>query len=673
MTSWFKWLGRGGTEPRRDGEAAECIQRGNAELGAGRPEAAANCYREALTADPGNVGASVNLGFVLKELGRTEEAETYLGRVIELEPSHADAHYLLGLLQEGRGELDGAIRHMRQALESKPDFVFAWRDLCRVSFQTGRIEEALEYWRRFAGFEPNNPEMHNIIGNACFGAKRYADALACFDLAIKVAPDRAEAHFNRGTALKELGRYDEALGCFERAIGLKGDLVEAHNNRGNVLQQLRRFSEALASYGRALDLRPDAADVLCNCGNALHELERYEEALASFDRALTLRGEFADAYYNRGNTLKQMLRFEEALASYDRAIALAPQLAAAFNNRGLVLHELSRLDAAAESYRRALALEPDNADAHWNLSLTLLLQGDFAAGWREYEWRWRRTEVKDVVRVREQPLWLGESDLHGRTILLHAEQGLGDTIQFCRYVPRVAALGANVVLEVQPALVPLLGQVEGVARLVGRGEELPAYDCHCPLLSLPLAFKAGVADITGRPYLRVPSARGSAWEAILGERSIPRIGLVWSGSTGHQNDRNRSIPFAEFRRIFQRGISYHCLQKEIRPADRAMLAEYPEIRTFEAELRDFADTAALIAQMDLVITVDTSVAHLAGAMGKETWVLLPFMPDWRWLLQRTDSPWYDSVRLFRQPAAGDWQAVLDEVARMTAARYADRS
>lgn len=606
MASLFQWLGRRAVTPRRDGEAAaECFRRGNQLLGEGNPEAAAGCYREALAADPGNIGACVNLGYVLKESGQAAEARQWLERAVELEPRHADAHYLLGLLLEETGEQAVVLRHLQAAVESRPEFIIAWSDLCRLHLRNGNLDGVHAVAGRAVAANPDSAELQQLLGNSFLQRRDYEAALQCYDRALSLQPDFAEAHDSRGLAL--------------------------------------------------------------------HELKRFEEALASFGRALERKDDYAEAHYNRGNTLRQMLRFEEALASYDRAVALNPRLAAACNNRGLVLHDLGRLDAAAASYRQALALEPDNADAHWNLSLTLLLQGDFAAGWQEYEWRWRRTEVRDDAPVHDHPLWLGDGDLRGRTILLQAEQGLGDTIQFCRYVPRVAALGANVVLEVQPALVPLLGQVEGVARLVGRGEELPAYDCHCPLLSLPLAFKAGLADITGRPYLRVPSARGSAWEAILGERSIPRIGLVWSGSTGHQNDRNRSIPFAEFRRIFQRGISYHCLQKEIRPADRAMLAEYPEIRTFAAELRDFADTAALIAQLDLVITVDTSVAHLAGAMGKETWVLLPFMPDWRWLLQRTDSPWYDSVRLFRQPAAGDWQAVLNEVARMTAARYADRS
>lgn len=673
MASWFKWLGRGGAEPRRNDEAvAECVQRGNAELGAGRLEAAAGCYREALAVDPGNAGASVNLGFVLKELGRIEEAEAHLGRAIELEPGHADAQYLLGLLLEGRGELAGAIRHLKLALESKPDFVFAWRDLCRICAQTGRIGEAQECWRGLAGREPNNPEMHNIMGNAYFDAKRYAEALACYELAIKFAPDRAEAHFNRGTVLKELGRYEEALASFERAIGHKGDLVEAHNNRGNVLQILGRYAEALASYGKALEYRPDAADVLCNYGNALHELQRYEESLASLDRALALRGDFADAHYNRGNTLKQMGRLAEALSSYDRAIAIDPRLTVACNNRGLLLHDLGRFEEALASYGQAIGLEPEYADAHWNRSLTLLLLGDFVAGWQEYEWRWRRTMVKDVATVFEQPLWLGESDLRGRTILLHAEQGLGDTIQFCRYAPRVAALGARVVLEVQPALVPLLDQIEGVDKLIGRGEKLPAYDCHCPLLSLPLAFGVGLADIAGEPYLKAAPSQLAAWQALLGEHRKPRIGIVWSGSTGHQNDRNRSIPFAEFGQIVREGLDYCCLQKEIRPVDQECLAGHPEIRTFEAELRDFVDTAALIEQMDLVVTVDTSVAHLAGALGKETWLLLPFIPDWRWLLDRADTPWYESVRLFRQPVAGDWASVLKEVGHRLAERFAGR-
>jgi tetratricopeptide (TPR) repeat protein len=606
MASLFQWFGLKEPAPRRDEEAAaESVKRGNRLLGEGNLEAAADCYREALAADPASVGACVNLGFVLNESGQAAEARKWLEQAVALEPRHADAHYLLGLLLERVGDQAAALRHLGAAVECRPEFVFAWCDLCRLNLQSRNLHAVHAMAERAVAANPDSADLQQLLGNAFLQRKDCGAALQCYDRALSLQPDFAEAHDNRGLAL--------------------------------------------------------------------HELKRFDEALASFGRALELKEAYAAAHYNRGNTLKQMSRPDEALASYDRAIVLDPRLAAAFNNRGLVLHELGRLDAAAASYRRALALEPDNADAHWNLSLTLLLQGDFAAGWREYEWRWRRTEVRSDAPVHDCPLWLGDDDLHGRTILLQAEQGLGDTIQFCRYVPRVAARGANVVLEVQPALVPLLGQVEGVDRLIGRGESLPAYDCYCPLLSLPLAFKTGLADISGLPYLQVPSARRTAWQAILGERRAPRIGLVWSGSTGHQNDRNRSIPLTDYRRLLQRGISYHCLQKEIRPADRTVLAEHPEVRTFEAELQDFADTAALIEQMDLVITVDTSVAHLAGALGKEAWVLLPFMPDWRWLLQRADSPWYDSVRLFRQPEAGSWQSVLDEVAGMTAERFAGRS
>jgi tetratricopeptide (TPR) repeat protein len=573
----------------------------------------------------------------------------------------------------GEGDLEAAAGCYREALAVDPENVGACVNLGYVLKESGQVTEAQKWLEQAVAIEPRHADAHYLLGLLLEQDGEQAAALRHLVAAVESKPEFVFAWSELCRLNLLNGNLDEVQAVAERAVAANPGSAELHQLLGNAFLQRGNYQAALQCYDRAQTIQPDLAEAHDNRGLALHGLKRFDEALASFGRALELKDAYAEAHYNRGNTLKQMLRLDEALASYDRALAIDPRLAAAANNRGLVLHELGRLDAAKASYRHALALEPDNADAHWNLSLTLLLQGDFADGWPEYEWRWRRTEVRDDAPVHDRPLWLGDDDLHDRTILLQAEQGLGDTIQFCRYVPRVAALGAKVVLEVQPALVPLLGRVEGVTRLVGRGESLPAYDCHCPLLSLPLAFKTGLADISGLPYLQAPMEKRTAWEAILGERRAPRIGLVWSGSTGHQNDRNRSIPLADYRQILRRGISYHCLQKEIRPADRAVLAGHPEIRTFEAELKDFADTAALIELMDLVITVDTSVAHLAGAMGKEAWVLLPFMPDWRWLLNRADSPWYESVRLFRQPEAGDWQGVLSEVARMAAERFAERN
>jgi tetratricopeptide (TPR) repeat protein len=633
-------------------------------------EEARQAVERGLALDPHSADLLLYRGNLsLHEKSYRQAVEAYR-QALAVQPESVEAYCNLGRALAALDDRQGALGSYDGALKIQPGLKGALRSKLDLLREMRRFGDALECCRRLLSLDEGDFDAHIVMGNVLYEAKRFAEAATCYERAIGLNPQCAEAHFNRGTALKELHRYDDALASLDRAIGLKESLAEAHNNRGNVLQRLRRFGEALAGYDRAVELAPDSAPAHNNRGNVLLELKRYEEAVKSFDRALALNGEFGEAHYNRGNALRQLGLNVEALASYERAAGIDANEADVWNNRGLVLHELRRLDEALASYERAIRLEPEHADAHWNRGLTLLLLGDFAAGWPEYEWRWRRAQVKGVAPERAGPLWLGDGELRGKTILLHAEQGLGDTIQFCRYVPRVAALGAQVVLEVQPALMPLLGDLPGVTLLAGRGDALPAYDCHCPLLSLPLAFGSGLADLAGAPYLRAAADRSAAWQSMLGERRAPRVGIVWSGSIGHQNDRNRSIPFADYQQIFQKGVSYFCLQKDVRPADRAVLAKRPEIGTFETELRDFADTAALIMQLDLVITVDTSVAHLAGALGKEAWILLPFMPDWRWLLDRADSPWYDSVRLFRQPGAGDWGSVLQEVGRMTVERFA---
>ena len=349
------------------------------------------------------------------------------------------------------------------------------------------------------------------------------------------------------------------------------------------------------------------------------------------------------------------------MASYDKAIALKSDYADAYYNRGIVLQEHKQFDAALASYDKALALKPDYADAGFNKSLALLLTGDFAQGWHLYEKRWLRKEKSHDQRSLTQPLWLGKETLEGKTILLHTEQGLGDSLQFVRYVPLVSRLGARVILEYDRPLAGLFEGLEGVSAVIEKGQPLPAFDYHCPLLSLSLAFETRLETIPSpTPYLTSPPEALQRWSARLGEKIQPRIGLVWSGNTANKNDHNRSLTLTQLLPHLPPDYDYVSLQKEVRESDQIALAQ-SSIRHFGNELNDFTDTAALCDLMDLVISIDTSVAHLSGALGKPTWVLLPYVPDWRWLLDRDDSPWYASVRLFRQPKPSDWESALERV------------
>ncbi len=480
--------------------------------------------------------------------------------------------------------------------------------------------------------------------------------------AIEINPNIAEVYNNRGVALKDLKRFNTALENYDKAIALRPDYAEAFNNRGNVFQELKQFDAALASYDKAIALRPDYDGAFYDRGHVLQELKQFDAALASFDKAIVLRPDDAETYFDRGNVLHDLKQFDAALASFDKAIALKPRYVEAYNNRGNVLTDHKQFDAALASYDEAIILEPYYAEAHWNKSLLLLLLGEFDKGWKEYAWRWKWDDFPSQKRKYNQPLWVGKESLVGKTILLHSEQGLGDAIQFSRYAKMVSDLGARVILEAGKPLLNLFSTLSGVSQLVEKGSTVPSFDFHCPLLSLPLAFKTQMESIPSAiPYLFSDPEKVSRWKIKLGERYKPRIGLVWSGSTTHKNDQNRSILLSELLKHLPDQYQYVSLQKEVRGKDKDVLEFRNDILHYGNELTDFSDAAALCDLMDVIISVDTSVAHLAGALGKEVWILLPYVPDWRWLLDRNDSPWYPTAKLYRQEVIGDWDGVLEKI------------
>ncbi len=570
-----------------------------------------------------------------------------------------------------RGRLGEADDLARAILGVKADYFDALHLIAVIRTRQRRLDEALASYDCALALRPDHAEALRNRGATLHKLKRLDEALASYDRALALRPDYAEALYNRAITLHELKRFGEALASYDRALALQPDYVGALNNRGITLHQLKRFDEALASYDRALALQPDHAEALYNRGVTLHELKRFDEALASYDRALALRPDHAEALDNRGNTLHELKRFDEALASYDRAVALQPDHAEAFCNRGVMLHELMRLDEALASYDHALAVRPDYVDAHFNKSVLQLLKGDFAAGWREYEWRRRKEENLTILRRDfAQPLWLGETAIADKTILLHSEQGFGDTIQFCRYVPLVAARGARVLLEVPPPLKDLMASLAGVSQVISAADELPYFELQCPLLSLPLAFRTSLETIPVQtPYLFGAAAKKSAWRARLGARDQPRVGLVWAGDprkqvpNAHRIDRMRSLEFDQLAPILRiAGCEFYSLQKgEHALAQLRNSALCQRVVDCADDLHDFSDTAALIDNLDLVIAVDTSVAHLAGALGKPFWLLNRYSTCWRWLIDRDDSPWYPTARLFRQQAPGDWSGVIGRV------------
>lgn len=434
---------------------------------------------------------------------------------------------------------------------------------------------------------------------------------------------------------------------------------------GNALARGRRYGEALAYYDRALAHNPDFVAVMFNRCSVLLMLDRYEEALEAIDDALIARKDSPMLLTDRGTALKGLKRHQEALDSFDRALSIKPDYALALGDRGVTLEEMLHFDEALASYDKALAINGDLASIHFNASMCRLRLGDFETGWKEYEWRWKAENFRARRREFPKPLWLGSESLAGKAILLYAEQGLGDTIQFSRYVAEVAAKGAMVFLEVQPPLKSLFSGMSGVAQVLAYGEQLPEFDFQCPLMSLPLAFNTRIESIPPpSPSVSRPTAAEiEEWERKLRRNGSLTVGIVWSGNFKHRRDNERSIPLARLTSLQIPGVQLVSLQIAVRPEDAGTLKGNPEIAHFGSALQDFIDTAALLSVMDLVISVDTSVAHLAGTMGKPVWILLPACGDWRWLLNREDSPWYPTARLFRQNKAGDWNDVIASVKR----------
>jgi tetratricopeptide (TPR) repeat protein len=606
--------------------------------------------------------------------GLLEQARVLYEAILERDPRHFDALHLSGVvaLQSGNPRL--ALERIEAARIQHPTNAAA-------NANRGSAFEALRDWEHaLASFEaaialqPDFVEAHFNKGNVLVAMGRPAAALASYDRAATLRPTLTEAFFNRGNVLRGLGRTEEAVASFDRALALRPRHAETWLNRGLALKEARRWQEALDSYERALQAKPDYPEAHSNRGNVLKALERWEEALAEYDRAIALNADLAEAHFNRGTVLQELGRYEAAIDAHGRALALKPRYADAHLNLGNALLEAGQPTAALEHYDRAVELRPDFAAAHFSRAVGRLLAGELERGFTDYEWRWRNPEgsVINERREFEAPLWLGDADLAGSTILLHAEQGLGDTLQFVRYAPHVAERGARVLLEVKRPLIPLLAGFPGVSRLIERGSSLPPFDWHCPLMSLPLAFRTRVDSIPATPYLRTDPALVRIWQTRLGRATGPRIGLAWSGNPLQRSDRKRSIPLAQWLPSLPPGPQYVCLQTPVRDADRPALAMRRDILNF-GEALGFDAAAAVCTSLDLVIAVDTSIAHLSAALGIPTWVLLPYVPDWRWLLDRDDSPWYPSVTLFRQTRRGDWADVFERVRQRLVSEFFSRA
>jgi tetratricopeptide (TPR) repeat protein len=550
----------------------------------------------------------------------------------------------------------------RQMLEVNPDHADTLHLMGQISLHARQHDHAAEWITRAIRLNPK-AEYLGSLGTTLQKQGRHEEALKVFDKAVQLKPDDAGLWRHLGDILLQLARLDQALLTFQQVLTLNPDHQHALYRSGALLNQLGRHEEAIIFLDRSNELLPNHSPTLQARAWALYHLNRWEESLAEARGAYKLDPENADTCNNIGLALWRLGRNDEALGWFDKAIVARPNFAAAFGNKIIALFHLHRFEAVFAHYDRMKALGLNHALTDWNVSLVHLLTGNFEAGWPGHQARLNLPSASYPKIPR--PMWLGEENIEGKTILVAADEGLGDTIQFVRYVPMLAERGARVLLVVQDALHGLLSGMTGVLQCapVSAVSTLPAFDFHCPISSLPLAFGTRLDTIPSAiTYLPSPAfGRVQAWEDRLGPRTRLRVGLVWSGRPSHMNDHNRSIPLQAFSRLLDVDATLVSLQKDLRPNDAALLRERGDIIDLTADLADFTETAALVSCLDLIISVDTSVAHLAGALGRPTWILLPHTPDYRWLLDRSDSPWYPSVRLFRQTESREFGTVLDRV------------
>jgi tetratricopeptide (TPR) repeat protein len=655
--------------------------------------------------DEPDLSTTLRRGVEFHRLGQLEQAERHYTAALEQAPDDVDALHLLAVLCQQRGNSTEALRCITAALKSNPTSVEILADYAFILEAAGRPAEALAAYDKILIMRPNDVETLFSRGNVQVRLGRLLQAAKTFGDVVAIKLDHVDALNTLGIVLRKLGRCEEALGSFKKVLAIRPDDLVALKNcasvhqaldrhtealihfdralavdrrqldvfcdRARSLAALSRFDEALASFDAALQIKPDHVPSLCSRGDLLCELGRLGPAIASYATALAIEPDSVDALCKQGNALFDRGHLDEALACFDRAVAIDPKRGSIFNKRGVALTRLGRDGEALASFGRAVGLEPENPEFNVNEGVARLRAGDLAGGWPKYE---RRLQLQTgaLARQFESAPWRGESSLRGRTILLYAERDPGDTLQFVRYVAPILAAGARVVLEVQPELVGLMAGVTGLAAVIGRGEKVPFHDLNCPLPSLPLAFSTTPETIPAAvPYIRAPAARVQAWATRLLNVKPPLIGLVWtSRSDGNRGDEG-AIRLEQYLPLFDHpNARFASLQRHINDAEAGLLAGHPSVAQLGQEVNGFADLAAAISLLDLVVTVDGPVAHLACALGRPAFIMLPARAHHFWMLDRDDSPWYPTAKLFRQPAGADWSSVIAAVGRAIAERTA---
>jgi tetratricopeptide (TPR) repeat protein len=642
---------------------------------AGRLPEAAAAYRKILAIRPDIAEAHNNLGNVLLSQRKLDEAAVHFEHAVALRLDFAEAHNNLGFVYQWQRKLDKAATQFERAAALQPDLFQAYNNLGNVLRDQGNLDEAVARYQQALALRSDLFETHNNLGTILAQQGKLDQALARFEQAITLRPDYVEAHYNLGNVLRDQGKLDEAVARYRQVLALKPDLAEPHNNLGVIFAQQGKLDQAVPQFKQAFALRPDHIEAHNNLGNALQRQGKLDEAKASYEQALAFRPDLVEAHNNLGIVLRDLGKLDEAVARFEQALALRPNFDESLKNLGVTLMDQLRLTEARQVFQRLRTVAPDLPDAEFGLATCFLLEGDYELGWPAYESRLR---MPGYVSRLNMPRWTGEP-LAGRSLLLLAEQGFGDTFQFVRYARLLKERGARVVLAAQAALGRLLassrdqhGPDWDELYILGSTPELPRADFYLPLLSAPGALGTAVSTIPGDvPYLTADSELTARWGEELAKIDGFKVGIVWQGSRDFLSDRRRSIPLAQFAPLARlAGVRLVSLQKGF-GSEQVAAVDFPVV-DISGRLDDaagpFMDTAAVIRNLDLVVSPDSAIGHLAGALGAPVWLALQFSPNWRWLLDRDDSPWYPTMRLFRQTTFGGWPDVFDRIAHAVQAR-----
>ncbi len=634
----------------------------------GKLDKAVKACQKAVAIKPDYAEAHSNLGVLLHLQGRHKAAIKSANRATSLNPNDIKAFNTIAAAMQAQDRHTEAIRYYKQVIQLNPNFAAAYNNLGNILRQQGDFDQAILNYKKAIKLEPNNPNAYNNLGNVLKTQGLYADAIENYEKALQLQPDSAVIFNNLGLTQSEIKLYDEAIQSLSQAIKLAPNYAEAHDNLGNTLKEMGQYEEAIKSCSRAIQLNPNYAAGYNNIGTCFYEQDKFYEASENFKRAIQLKPDFAEPYHNLGAVFFRLGQYNEAIENCEHAVKLKPDYAEAYNSLGGILHNQRQYDKAITNFSKAVEVRPDYARAYVNRAYSFLITGDFAQGWKDYWWRRKiKDEHMTFYRRRfEVPLWDGSSFANKR-LLIHYEQGAGDNIQFVRYMPLVKSRGGTVIFEIPKAVSGLLNGFDGIDELIETplDGKLPdvEFDYYVPLMDLPGIFETTLETIPADiPYLYADPAKVTYWKKKLSDDKF-KVGIVWAGSPKHKNDHCRSCPLRHFAPLAKiRGVQLYGLQKGPATAQIDDLADEMSVVNLGEDFKDFSDTAAAIENMDLIISVDTSVLHLAGAMGKPTWGLISYVLDWRWLLEREDSPWYKTVRLFRQKKLGDWEDVLNSVA-----------